>query len=118
MSARRGTIGHVFWFFVALIAAILVTITLVAVGRGDSLGPAYPDRHFLELPSDRALTASDLDELRLGVALRGYRMDEVDDLLDRLAREIAERDAYVEALKRQLAAPAPLAADAAKKEAE
>ena len=33
--------------------------------------------------------------MRFGVTLRGYAMGQVDDLLDRLALEIAERDALI-----------------------
>ena len=44
------------------------------------------------LPDDRDGPAEDVKALRLGVALRGYRMDEVDDVLDVLAAELVERD--------------------------
>jgi DivIVA domain-containing protein len=39
--------------------------------------------------------------LRFSLAFRGYRMAEVDDALDRLATEIAERDARIEQLTGQ-----------------
>ena len=42
-----------------------------------------------DLPSDRALTGDDLQRLRFGVALRGYSMSQVDDVLDRLSGELA-----------------------------
>lgn len=45
-----------------------------------------------DLPSDRALTGEDLQRLRFGVSLRGYAMSQVDDVLDRLSGELAERD--------------------------
>jgi DivIVA domain-containing protein len=94
----------VYWFFTALIAAIVVTIALIAAGRGDAMAQAWPDRRYLSLPEGRALTAADLDSLRLAVAFRGYRMEEVDDLLDRLGVEIAARDAQIERLQDELAA--------------
>ncbi len=40
-----------------------------------------------------------MDELRLPMALRGYRMDEVDDVLDRLGAELAYRDARIAELE-------------------
>lgn len=92
-----------YWFFTALIAGIVVAIALVATGRGDSMARAWPDRRYLSLPEDRSLTAHDLESLRLAVAFRGYRMDEVDDLLDRLSVELAARDADIERLHRELA---------------
>jgi DivIVA domain-containing protein len=92
-----------YWFFTALIAAIVVAIALIAAGRGDSMAQAWSDRRYLSLPEDRSLTAEDLDSLRLALAFRGYRMDEVDDLLDRLGDEIAARDAYIDRLRGDLA---------------
>lgn len=93
-----------YWFFTALVAAIVITIALVAIGRGEAMARAYPDRRFVDLPEDRALVAADLNALRLDLGLRGYRMDEVDDLLDRLADEIAARDDYIGELERELSA--------------
>lgn len=52
-----------------------------------------------DLPADRSLTADDIARLRFGITLRGYAMEQVDDVLDRLAREIAERDALIAELR-------------------
>jgi DivIVA domain-containing protein len=43
------------------------------------------------VPADGPLTAQDLRRVRFGTALRGYRMSEVDALLDRLAAEMDPR---------------------------
>lgn len=64
----------------------------------------------LALPDGRAMSAVDVDALRLPVALRGYRMAETDEALDRLARELTERDEQIEALRAALARQAPDAA--------
>lgn len=53
------------------------------------------DTYRQDLPSGGALTADELRNIRFGVTLRGYAMAQVDDLLDRLALEIAERDALI-----------------------
>ena len=42
--------------------------------------------------------------LRFGVALRGYAMDQVDTVLDRLAAELEARDTRIAELDAQLAA--------------
>src|SRR5690606_7277378 len=63
--------------------------------HGGSLRRAYPDRPDVRLPADRALTANDLAQVRFSVVMRGYRMDEVDDVLHRLAQELAARDALI-----------------------
>ena len=59
-----------------------------------SRDPVY-DTYRQDLPSGGALTAEELKNIRFGVTLRGYAMAQVDDLLDRLALEIAERDALI-----------------------
>ena len=46
--------------------------------------------------------------LRFGVALRGYAMDQVDAVLDRLAAELDARDARIAELEAQLGAAAPV----------
>jgi DivIVA domain-containing protein len=56
--------------------------------------PVY-DTYRQDLPTGGALTAGELKNIRFGVTLRGYAMAQVDDLLDRLALEIAERDALI-----------------------
>jgi DivIVA domain-containing protein len=55
--------------------------------------PAYDDRPDLALPDDRPIGADDLRRVRFPLALRGYRMSEVDALLARLANELEERPA-------------------------
>ena len=49
----------------------------------------------MELPDDRPVTADDVRALRISVAFRGYRMTEVDWLLDQFALVLDERDAEI-----------------------
>jgi DivIVA domain-containing protein len=58
------------------------------------------------------LTADDLHTIRLPTALRGYRMQEVDDVLDRLALELSARDARIAELEAVLTGAGPPAAQA------
>jgi DivIVA domain-containing protein len=51
-----------------------------------------PDSVPVELPDQRPATPADIERLRLPVVLRGYRMHEVDWVLDRLAGELDQRD--------------------------
>ena len=60
---------------------------MVAAGRGQPLGPAYDDAPDSLVPSDGPVTADDLRRIRFPLAFRGYRMAEVDALLERLAEE-------------------------------
>jgi DivIVA domain-containing protein len=44
------------------------------------------------VPETGLLARGDVDKVRFSVGARGYRMDEVDDVLDRLAYEIDVRE--------------------------
>ena len=64
------------------------------------------------MPRDGELGADDLRRVRFSLAFRGYRMSEVDALLDRLAREkeAAEADLQTSSASRATT-PAPSEAD-------
>lgn len=88
-----------FWLQVVVAVGIVLATVLVAGGRGDGLAPAEVDRQRTMLPEDRPLVPADLGAVNLGVGFRGYRMDEVDELLDRIALELAERDERIAELE-------------------
>ncbi|MFJ7245508.1 DivIVA domain-containing protein [Kitasatospora sp. NPDC098652] len=88
-----------FWVIVVAMAVVVGGAALVALGGGGSMPEAVPDRIAARLPQDRPLSKTDVDELRLPMAVRGYRMDEVDDVLDRLGAELAYRDARIAELE-------------------
>lgn len=90
------------WFFAILIVLALGAIAVVAAGRGTPMSPAYGDSPDALVPADGPVTADDLRRVRFPLAFRGYRMAEVDALLERLAeeREAVER----EAVEREVAA--------------
>lgn len=75
------------WLFAILVVLVMGGVAMVASGRGGSMPPAYDDRPDLVLPEGRPLEAGDLRRVRFGLAVRGYRMSDVDALLDRLATE-------------------------------
>ncbi|MBO1413673.1 DivIVA domain-containing protein [Streptomyces sp. FH025] len=88
-----------FWVIVVAMAVVVGGAALVALGGGGSMPEAVPDRIAARLPQDRPLSKTDVDDLRLPMALRGYRMDEVDDVLDRLGAELAYRDSRIAELE-------------------
>ena len=92
--------------------AVVVAVAMLAVGRLGELAPTTADRAPLEVP-EGALAADDVDAVRFAVGLRGYRMDEVDEVLDRVAVDLAARDERIAELEAQLARPAALADPAA-----
>ena len=75
------------WLFAILLVLVLGGIAVVAAGRGAPLAEAYDDRPDALVPADRPLRAEDLRRVRFSLAFRGYRMSEVDALLDRLAEQ-------------------------------
>ena len=85
-----------------VVAALVFLGGAVLMGRGETQPPADPERSPLELPQDRAVTADDVRGVRMTVTVRGYRMTEVDWLLEQLARALEERDGQVAALRARL----------------
>ena len=79
------------WFFAVLIVLVLGAVVVVASGEGAPLTEEYRDSHDVQVPLDRPLTGADLRDLRFNTAIRGYRADEVDALLDRLAAQLDAR---------------------------
>jgi DivIVA domain-containing protein len=75
------------WFFAILIVLAMGGVAAVAAGKGAPLMPEYDDRPDADVPATGPLSADDLRRVRFSLAFRGYRMSEVDALLDRLARE-------------------------------
>ncbi|HWG93959.1 MAG TPA: DivIVA domain-containing protein [Mycobacteriales bacterium] len=80
------------------VVAVLFAAAVVATRSDPLLAPADPVRPALELP-DGPMTASDVGAVRFSTAVRGYRMDEVDAVLARLAEELADRDARLATLE-------------------
>jgi len=95
-------------FLLTLVAAAAVAMIgfgIVAFTLGN-VAPApdvQPDRRHVELPRDRPVEPGDIAALRFDVGLRGYRMDEVDAVLDRLCHDLQVRDEQVSALAGELA---------------
>ena len=83
------------WAIVAIVVIALAVAALAAAGGMGGM-PTEPIRDIYRqsLPAE-PLTAGDLSSARFGITLRGYAMDQVDDLLARLAREIEDRDALI-----------------------
>lgn len=75
------------WLFAALIVLAMGGIAVVASGRGTPMAQEYGDRPDVLVPASGPLTAGDLRRVRFSLAFRGYRMSEVDALLERLAHE-------------------------------
>ena len=106
----------VFVVGVLVVAVLLFLGASVLMGRGETQPPAELDRSPVELPDDRPVRGDDVRDLRISVAARGYRMTEVDWLLEQFADALDDRDAEIASLRARLAelqetGPAPAAPD-------
>jgi len=91
--------GLVFVIGVLVVGGLLFLGSSLLLGRGETQPPAVVERSPVELPDDRPVVGDDVRALRISVALRGYRMTEVDWLLDQFAQVLDERDAEIATLR-------------------
>jgi DivIVA domain-containing protein len=92
---------------VLVVGGLLFLAGSVLLGRGETQPPAELDRSPMELPDDRPVVGDDIRALRIAPAVRGYRMTEVDWLLDQFAQTLDERDEEIARLRSRLAAARP-----------
>jgi DivIVA domain-containing protein len=92
--------------FVVVAAVVVFAVAATAVGRGGGLDAADPDLVAPWLPG-HDVTPEDVAAVRFAVAFRGYRMDQVDDVLERLGEELTARDQRIAALEGSRPDPPP-----------
>lgn len=88
-------------FFVLLALAAIGVIAVLAAGRIGQLEDPVVDRYRPEIPL-APLAATDLENLRFGTGLRGYRMSDVDEAIGRLTETLRIREAQLAAYNPQL----------------
>ncbi len=87
-----------------VVLAVIGGIAVVATGRWGGLPDVEPERSPRgALAADGEVDRPAVDGLRFSLALRGYRMDEVDDVLDRLVGELERRGARISELEARMA---------------
>ncbi|GAA6524440.1 DivIVA domain-containing protein [Intrasporangium sp. DVR] len=89
------------WFilFVGIVVlCFVVALVLGWVGGAGGLGRPTSSLSHEPLP-DGDLHDEDLDQLRFDVTFRGYRMSQVDGVLERLRRELREKDEHIAFLR-------------------
>jgi DivIVA domain-containing protein len=91
--------GLVFVLGLLVVGGLLFLGASLLLGRGETQPPAEIERSPVELPDDRPVVGDDVRALRISVAFRGYRMSEVDWLLDQFALVLDERDTEIAALR-------------------
>ncbi|HEV2781912.1 MAG TPA: DivIVA domain-containing protein [Actinophytocola sp.] len=93
------------WYLVVmvLVAAVVFLLASVLFGRGEELPALPPGASPTRLP-EHGVTAEDLRDVRFQLVVRGYKMSEVDWVLQRVGGELDELRARVAELEAQLAA--------------
>ena len=91
-------------FFLVFVAIVLIGAALyfgAGIIRGASVGAGLddvlPNLPPVLLPEKAG--AADIDALRFALGLRGYRMDQVDQVLDELRDQLVAKDREIERLR-------------------
>jgi DivIVA domain-containing protein len=87
--------GEVAIALVVLAMAIVAAAAAFGASTRGRMSSADPDVPPVALPEDRWAIGSDLDRTRFGVGMRGYRMAQVDEVLDRVSRDLVQREDYI-----------------------
>jgi DivIVA domain-containing protein len=82
------------------VAAVVFLLVSVLFGRGEELPPLPPGASPTRLPSED-VTADDVSRVKFQMVLRGYKMSEVDWVLQRLGTEVDGLRARVAELEEQ-----------------
>jgi DivIVA domain-containing protein len=98
------------WFilFVGIVTICFVAALLLGMVGGGMGGPGSSLSH--ERLPEGELHDEDLDELVFDVSFRGYRMSQVDGVVDRLRRELREKDEHIAYLQGSAAGGEPAVA--------
>lgn len=84
------------------VAAVVFGVTVLVTGRDPGLAPVEPDGRAVPLPGGRPLAESDVGAVRFDTALRGYRMDQVDQAMRRAAYDIGYKSELIGVLEAEV----------------
>jgi DivIVA domain-containing protein len=98
--------GQLLLFIVVavVVAAIVFGVTVMLSGGDSGLTPVEADGRAIPLPSDRPLGEDDIGETKFDVTWRGYRMEQVDQALQRAAYDIGYKGELIGVLEAEVIA--------------
>lgn len=99
------TTALIYLVVMVLVAAVVFLLASVLFGRGEEMPGLPPGASPTRLP-ESGITADDLRDVRFQQVVRGYKMSEVDWVLQRVGVELDELRARVADLEAALADPA------------
>lgn len=79
------------WFFILVIIVVIALGVLASTGRLGAMPDKVDDRPVPDLPAAQ-LSSGDLENLHFAVVARGYHMQQVDAVLDRIAKQLSGED--------------------------
>ncbi len=103
------TTALIYLVVMVLVAAVVFLLASVLFGRGEEMPGLPPGASPTRLP-ESGLTSDDLREVRFQQVVRGYKMSEVDWVLQRVGAELDElrgRVAELEAAHEETVEPEP-----------
>ncbi len=103
------TTALIYLVVMVLVAAVVFLLASVLFGRGEELPGLPPGASPTRLP-ESGVTSDDLREVRFQQVVRGYKMSEVDWVLQRVGAELDElraRVANLEAAVEETVEPEP-----------
>lgn len=86
--------GAMMWLLAVVVVVILAGAWVVGSGKWGSMPEVVDDRPSHLPPRDVDLDATDLRSARFSVVPRGYSMEQVDALLEHLARQLETGDEH------------------------
>jgi DivIVA domain-containing protein len=92
------TTALIYLVVMVLVAAVVFLIASILFGRGEELSGLPPGASPTRLP-ESGVTAEDLRNVRFQQVVRGYKMSEVDWVLQRVGEELDELRARVAELE-------------------
>lgn len=94
----------IYLLVMVVVATVVYLLAAVVFGRGEELAPLPPGASPTRLPAER-ITGTDARAVRFQPVLRGYKMSEVDWVLERLAGELDSLRAHVAELEERGSPP-------------
>ena len=83
------------------VAAVVFGLVAFTLGRDPGLSDPQPDSSARALPADRSIASDDIEKVRFDVAIRGYRMDQVDAFVTGSAAAVRRLEQQVRDLQRK-----------------
>jgi DivIVA domain-containing protein len=91
------------FFQLLIVLALIAGVVAMAAGKvRGGLPEPTSTRPEVDLPA-QDIGTRDVDAIRFSVGFRGYRMDEVDEVLDRLGLELGAREEELRELRERIA---------------